>query len=253
MPLILLEFIESDEKMQYNIFGDCMIGLRNPYISVDYSGRPSFGGDQRCCGGKVLQRCGCGVVAALDLLLYLDRWHSDVHIPEFANLCSSSPLPQPAYEQALDRLRQAYFPLFYPFGMNGLALSLGINLFFKRHALPYKARWSVPKAELWQRIGAMLERDLPVIMAVGPNFPRFWQKKGTNFFRLSPEGRYVPSVSVRAHFVTATGLDAEWVELSSWGSKYYMSRTEFMRYTRECSNSLLCSILHIEHEQADGV
>ena len=253
MPLILQEFIESGEKMQYNIAGDCMIGLQNPFISVDYYGRPSFGGDQRCCSGKVLQRCGCGVVAALDMLLYLNRWHSDVHIPEFANFCAASPLPQPAYEQALDRLRQAYFPLFYPFGMNGLALSLGINLFFKRHALPYKARWSVPKAELWQRIGAMLERDLPVIMAVGPNFPRFWQKKGTNFFRLSPEGRYVPSVSVRAHFVTATGLDAEWVELSSWGSKYYMSRAEFVRYTRECSNSLLCSILYIEHKQADSV
>ena len=253
MPLILKEFIESGEKMQYNIAGDCMIGLQNPFISVDYYGRPSFGGDQRCCSGKVLQLCGCGVVAALDMLLYLNRWHSDVHIPEFANLCASSPLPQPAYEQALEKLRQAYFPLFYPFGMNGLALSLGMNLFFKRHTLPYKARWSVPRAELWLRMGVMLERDLPVIMAVGPNFPRFWQKRGTNFCRLLPEGRYVPSVSVRAHFITATGLDAEWVELSSWGSKYYMSRAEFVRYTRECSNSLLCSILYIEHKQADGV
>ena len=248
MPLILLYFIEPGEKMQYNIIGDCMIGLQNPYISVEYAGRLSFGGDQMRCGDKVLRSCGCGVVAALDMLLYLNRWHSDVHIPEFANLCASSPLPQPAYEQVLERLRRAYFPLFYPFGMNGLALSLGMNLFFNRHALPYKARWSVPRAELWQRIGAMLERDLPVIMAVGPNFPRFWQKKGTNFFRLSPEGRYVPSVSVRAHFVTATRLDDEWVELSSWGSKYYMGREEFARYTKECSNSLLCSILYIEHK-----
>lgn len=239
--------------MQYNIIGDCMLGLQNPYVSVEYSGRPSFGGDQRCCGDKVLQSCGCGVVAALDMLLYLDRWHSDVHIPEFANLCASSPLPQTAYEQTLEKLRRAYFPLFYPFGMNGLALSLGMNLFFKRHALPFKARWSVPKAELWQRIGAMLERDLPVIMAVGPNFPRFWQKKGANFCRLSQEGRYVPSVSARAHFVTATGLDDEWVELSSWGGRYYMGREEFARYTKECSNSLLCSILYIEHKQADGV
>lgn len=253
MPLILLEFIESDEKMQYNISGDCMIGLQNPYVSVEYSGRPSFGGDQRCCGGKVLQSCGCGVVAALDMLLYLNRWHSDVHISEFADLCAASPLPQPAYEQALEMLRRAYFPLFYPFGMNGLALSLGTNLFFKRHGLPYKARWSVPRAELWQHIGEMLERDLPVIMAVGPNFPRFWQKKGANFCRLSPEGRFVPIVSARAHFVTATGLDNEWVEISSWGGRYYLGREEFARYTKECSNSLLCSILYVEHKQADGV
>lgn len=225
-----------------------MIGLQNPYISVAYSGHDSFGGDQQRCGDKVLQRCGCGVVAALDALLYLHRWHRDVDIPEFAELAGASPLPQPAYEQALELLRRAYFPLFYPFGMNGLALSLGMNLFFKRHSLPYKARWSVPKAELWRRVGTMLGRDIPVIMAVGPNFPRFWQKKGASFCRISPEGRYIPSVSAMAHFVTATGLDDEWVELSSWGKRYYMGRDEFDRYAKECSNSLLCSILYMEHK-----
>ena len=248
MPLILMEFIETEKRMLYNVPGDCMLGLQNPYVSVEYSGRPSFGGDQRYCSDKVLRSCGCGVVAALDVLLYLNQWHSDVHIPEFADLRASSPLPQLAYEKALELLRRAYFPLFYPFGMNGLALSLGMNLFFKRRALPFKARWSVPKAELWQRMGAMLEHDLPVIMAVGPNFPRFWQKKGANFCRLLPEGKYVPSVSARAHFVTATGLDKEWVEISSWGNKYYVGREEFARYTKECSNSLLCSILYIEHK-----
>lgn len=225
-----------------------MTEIQNPYISVEYAGSLSFGGDQRRCGDRVLQRCSCGVVAALDTLLYLDRWHSAAHIPEFAGLTGTSPLPQPAYEQALEMLRRAYLPLLYPFGTNGFALSLGMNRFFKRHRLPYKARWGVPKTELWQRMDAMLEQDLPVIMAVGPNFPRFWQKNGVNLCRGTPERRYVPSVSARAHFVTATGLDDEWIVLSSWGSKYYMSREEFSRYTRKCSNSLLCNILYMEHK-----
>lgn len=233
--------------MRYTVPGDFMIQLQNPYISVDYAGRPSFGGGQQHSGDKVLQRCGCGVVAALDTLLYLQRWHDDVYIQDFAELAGISPVPQAAYEQALAMLRRGYFPLFYPLGMNGLSLSLGMNRFFKRHNMPYKARWSVPEAELWQRMAGMLEQNLPVIMAVGPNFPRFWQKKSAGFCRITAEGRYVPSVSAKAHFVTATGLDAEWVELSSWGSKYYMGRAEFTRYTRECSNSLLCSILYIEH------
>ena len=225
-----------------------MTGLQNPYISVEYAGRPSFGGDPQRCRDRILQRCGCGVVAALDALLYLNCWHSDVRIPEFAELTAVSPLPQPSYERALETLRRAYFPLFYPFGMNGLTLSIGMNLFFKRHGLPYKARWSVPKAELWQRMEEMLEQDIPVIMAVGPNFPRFWMKKKASFCRVTAEGRYVPSVSAMAHFVTATGLDAEWIELSSWGGRYYMSREEFARYTKECSNSLLCSILYMERK-----
>ena len=228
--------------------GDCMIHLQNPYISVDYAGRASFGGGQQYSDNKVLHRCGCGVVAALDTLLYLNRWHSDGCIPEFVRLTSASPVPQPAYEQALNLLRRAYFPLFYPFGMNGLSISLGMNRFFKNHQLPYRARWSVPKAELWRRMEEMLEQDIPVIMAVGPNFPRFWQKKGAGFYRITPEGRYVPDVSVKAHFVTATGMDNDWVELSSWGSRYFMGQEEFDRYTKESSNSLLCSILYIQHQ-----
>lgn len=225
-----------------------MIRLLHPYTSVAYSGQRSFGGDQRRCTNSVLQRCGCGVVAALDVLLYLLRWHNDVTIPEFAEFAATSPLPQQDYERALVSLRRSYFPLFYPFGMNGLALSLGMNCFFNRHNLPYKARWSVPGVQLWHCVGIMLAQDVPVIMAVGPNFPRFWQRKGTLFCKRSQEGKYLPSVSARAHFVTATGLDDEWVELSSWGSKYYMSREEFTRYTNECSNSLLCSILYLEHK-----
>lgn len=225
-----------------------MTELQNPYISVAYSGPPSFGGDQQRCDDHVLQRCGCGVIAALDLLLYLNRWHCDVYIPEFSGLAGTSPLLQTDYEQALEMLHRAYLPLFYPFGTNGLALSLAMNRFFKRHRLPYKARWSVPKAELWQRMEAMLQQDIPVILAVGPNFPRFWQKKRANFCRATPEGSFVPTVSAMAHFVTATGLDGEWITLSSWGSRYYMSREEFARYTRECSNSLLCSILYVEHK-----
>lgn len=234
--------------MRYTVSGDNMTELQNPYISVAYSVSPSFGGDQRRCGDRVLQSCGCGVIAALDLLLYLNRWHGDVHIPEFAGLAVASPLPQADYERALEALRKAYLPLLYPFGTNGLTLSLGMNRFFKRHRLPYRSRWSVPKAELWQRMGTMLKQDIPVILAVGPNFPRFWQKKRATFCRVTPEGSYAPTVSAMAHFVTVTGLDDEWIELSSWGSRYYMSQEEFSRYTRECSNSLLCSILYVEHK-----
>ena len=103
-----------------------------------------------------------------------------------------------------------------------------------------------------QRMAEMLEQDIPVILAVGPSFPRFWRKTGACFCRPAAEGAYIPAVSARAHFVTDTGMDDEWVELSSWGCRYYLSRKEYERYTKECSNSLLCSILSIKHKKADG-
>jgi hypothetical protein len=63
----------------------------------------------------------------------------------------------------------------------------------------------------------MLKADLPVILSVGPNLPRFWRRRKLTFYRKTPEGAYVPAAYVRAHFVTATGLDGTWVRIASWG------------------------------------
>lgn len=45
--------------------------LKGEYISVLKDGRLSYGGSQRWSDSPVLRGYGCGVIAALDLLLYL--------------------------------------------------------------------------------------------------------------------------------------------------------------------------------------
>ena len=47
--------------------------LKGEYISVLKDGRLSYGGSQRWSDSPVLRGYGCGVIAALDLLLYLAR------------------------------------------------------------------------------------------------------------------------------------------------------------------------------------
>ena len=53
----------------------CMLSLQHPYISVSFDGHGSYGGGQQFSHDRMMKRCGCGVVAATDLLLYLDRYH----------------------------------------------------------------------------------------------------------------------------------------------------------------------------------
>ena len=45
--------------------------IRNNYISVAQGQRRSFGGSQMLSASQTMREVGCGVIAALDLLLYL--------------------------------------------------------------------------------------------------------------------------------------------------------------------------------------
>ena len=49
--------------------------LRRPYVTIALSDGFSTGGSQIWSKRKVVRRCGCGPVAAFDLLLYLQEKH----------------------------------------------------------------------------------------------------------------------------------------------------------------------------------
>lgn len=51
--------------------------LNGEYISVLRNGVLSYGGSQRWLDSGALRQCGCGVIAALDLLLYLRQQRTD--------------------------------------------------------------------------------------------------------------------------------------------------------------------------------
>ena len=60
-----------------------MTEIKNSYVCVLNGSEPSYGGSQMRSPDKYIARCGCGGVAALDLLLYLDRYHCADSVPEF--------------------------------------------------------------------------------------------------------------------------------------------------------------------------
>ena len=52
-----------------------MLQISHNYISVCSGELLSFGGSQMLSKSKTMREVGCGVIAALDLLLYLCRFH----------------------------------------------------------------------------------------------------------------------------------------------------------------------------------
>ncbi len=225
-----------------------MLSLRHPYIRVAAQGGPSYGGSQQFSENHMMSLCGCGVIAATDTLLYLGRYHLRGTIPFFAELTSYTLFPFPSYTALIHRMRRAYFPLIPYAGINGLMLALGIQRFFRDNKMPFSARWCMSRSEMWPRVRKMLAEDIPVIMSVGPNFPLFWQNKRACFYHRSPEGAFVPAANVKAHYFTVTGMNDEWLRISSWGRMYYLNRREFEDYVREHSAGFISNILYIEYK-----
>ena len=220
-----------------------MLSLQHPYISIALPHGKSYGGGQQLSRDAMLRRCGCGVVAAADLLLYLTRWHSHGAVDYFAGLLTDEPVPLPVYDALLRDLSRREFPMIPYAGINGVMLMAGMQLFFRRHGMPYTARWCIAPGRLWERIEEMLGADIPVIMSVGPNFPLIWGDKRVRFYAQTPTGGYVPASRAKAHYFTVTGLDCEWLRISSWGRCYYLRRREFEDYVKHASTTIASNVL----------
>lgn len=207
-----------------------MLTLSKNYVQIERNGRLSYGGSQMWSPNPTVRICGCGPVAVLDSILYLtDR--------------QDRAMSQEEYNRTLEEMSKRYFPLVKPFGINGLLLAAGMNRLLRRYHLPYRAFWAISGRKFWPRVEELLQQDLPVIFSVGPNFPAVWQKNRLTFYRKTGDGAYIPSSSAKSHYITATGIDEEWLRISSWGMEYYINRREYDEYIRKHSTSIVSNIL----------
>ena len=221
-----------------------MIQIRHRYIAVSSGQRISFGGSQMLSDSRTMREVGCGVIAALDLLLYLCRFHG-CKCAFFADAAQDGVIDEREYDELAQRLSRRFFPLIPKLGVNGLMLAGGLNVFFLRYSLPFRASWGIGSGKLFEKIEAMLARDIPVILSVGPNFPLFWQKNELTFYAAAPDGAIRPACNIKAHYVTVTGIDGTWLKISSWGREYFIDREEYLSYIRRHSGSIVSNIVRI--------
>ena len=184
-----------------------------------------------------IRKCGCGPVAALDTVWYLEKRFE-----------SSPFLSLQAYNAELLQLTRRYFPLLPPFGINGALFVIGMNRLLRDRGLPYRAVWMLSGKKLWGRVEEMLSRDLPVILSVAPNFPAFWENNRLPFYVQTRAGSFQRTTATKGHYVTVTGIDDKWVRISSWGREYYINRMEYMAYTREYSNFVFGNAMYLKYD-----
>ena len=222
-----------------------MLRIKHNYISVAAGARRSFGGSQMLSVSKTMREVGCGVIAALDLLLYLSRTRDDCRCAFFADAASDGCIDEREYDELALELSRRFFPIIPKLGVNGIMLAGGLNHFFRRYALPLRASWGMGSRRLYEEISDMLAQDFPVILSVGPDFPLVWQKHELNFYAKRPDGTLFPACRIKAHYVTVTGIDEQRLQISSWGREYYIDREEYWDYIRRHSGSIVSNIVKI--------
>ena len=205
--------------------------LQTPYLKVDTKSGTAYGGNQAWLPYKFLKGMGCGLISAADVIFHLE---------------GREKITEAEYVAFAKTLWKWYLPVIPGFGMNGLTLMMGLNRYFKTHGFSYRACWKISGRKLFSRIDQMLSDDIPVILSVGPNFPLVWKKEKLTFYNKSPEGKYFPVTKIKAHFVTVTGRDGAWLQISSWGKEYYISIREYKEYVKRHSSFFVSNVIDIK-------
>jgi hypothetical protein len=155
----------------------------------------------------------------------------------------------------------------------GPKVASAINSYSDDYGLGLQAawKWKLTYYDMYDMIEEMLRQDIPVILAIGPNSPNLWGKKGIPFYELKeidyqesddpavgnskPYYYKVVHPAINGHYVTVTGIIKDDVagrimlRISSWGKQYYINYEEYRDYAETAGSTLTSSIVQVKKKE----
>lgn len=208
--------------------------LDHDFIEINTENGNLYGGNQNRFKSKRLKGYACGPVAVSNILAY-DKYSKN----------GIKSIDEDAYNDIFKRISY-YIPVIPRFGVNGIFMTIGLNLFFIFHKEKRFAVWGLFFAGIYGKIKRALDKDEPVVLAIGPNFPNLFGKKTVGIYTKSVEGYHLTWQS-RAHYVTVTGIDSEWIRISTWGREAFINRNEYSEYVKKHSLGLFSNVMIIHN------
>ncbi len=253
------------------------------YIPVLKDTQISYGGSQMWFPetkwynkDTIFHRYGCGTIAAADLFLYLSRRKKRLHTPvtELA-FTMDYQIAYPNYLSYVKLIHNQYTKTLPFLAVLGPSAASAINAYSDDYGLGLQAswKWNLNYYDMYDLIEEMLEKDIPVILSIGPNTPNLWGKKGISFYELReidfqpsssptitentaevPKPYYYKAVKydINGHYVTVTGLIKDeltgriMLRISSWGSQYYINYEEYRDYVENIGGTFTSSLIYVK-------
>jgi hypothetical protein len=218
----------------------------------------------------ILHNYGCGTIATADLLLYLARRSDDFRSPETQiALNTDNSIDHRNYDAYVRRINDKYTKTRRYIAVLGTKIASAFNSYSKTYGLGYHAywKWTLSYYDMYEIIVEMLNYDIPVIISIGPNTPKFWENKGIPFYQRyevtipdseeqkSPTKQYryrAVMQDINSHYVTVTGIIKDnlahkiMLRISSWGVEYYINYEEYRNYIENCGGTFTSSLVQIK-------
>ncbi len=252
-----------------------ILELTKDYIEVERkeNGLKCYGGDQNFFASSKVseedirkQKCGCGIVAFADLLLYLGKISPQYLVQENKSYVNHT-LSEEEYKRYYNSIYAFMGGIKGKVGISGWKLQRSFNCLARREKWPLRAKWAMSGKKLHSRTEEMLMQDIPVICCI----PVMLLKKDKNdylqLYRWQQEegwqtdiqpdvqqdtqkGRLEKAACTRAHYVMITGINVigedVFYQVSSWGKRFFISCREYDAFIRKhFLGTLLGNILYI--------
>ena len=213
--------------------------LSHDLFQVETGQTPGYGGSQSLYENPKERASGGGIAAAASVILYMEALESGIFTVSKERFLEKS-----------GELKK-YMPIIPRLGVNSFVLAYGLSRYFKSHRLPFRAHWKCTAFRKWKAVEKMLRNDIPVILAIGLNFPKVWGKREVNLYvKDADSGKKGEAIlkkdySVCGHFVVITAMQGNILTVSTWGRKYYIKIDEFKAYVMKYSTHLYSNVLVI--------
>ena len=218
-----------------------------PYFQVRTETGLSFGGSQTWFPAKsgfrerMLHMGGCGLVSACDFILYGRSGHK--------------PVDKERYMTFLRKMSRFRYPVFPKFGSLSFQQPIFINQYFRSEGRKERLHFLFlnTKKKRLAVIRDSLRNNHPVILVIGARVLQPFSKKGVNFYKLYEGKLTLSAKDVSRHFVTVTGIlcpadisEPLYLEISSWGQRFYVNYDELSEYIAHYSLPLISSIYYVK-------
>lgn len=184
------------------------------YVNIQTQSGCMYGGNQSLFGEKV-RKSGCGMIAACDMLLYLNgRSHTPVRFAEYSRFVEKF-RDETAYKGHSNLL-----------GIPQRRLVKILNANTENYIFSFKSRFFLNRKKLTEIISASLESGLPVIVRIGANIKKLPYK-----IMYPASGKKLSCGKMRWHYITVTGLSENGeLTFSSWGGKGTLLLNDLCRH-----------------------
>lgn len=218
------------------------------YVSIQHNGERSYGGNQGWWSKEntVFSRQGCGVISMCDLeiYLYMTRYRQLEDEKE-----SHTPMTYWEYKKYIDNAGSSRYRL----GVGHNTKNMGLMPYTMIKGLKESKR-AIDGVSLGKRVRLswapssnsnrikeyiidMISRDIPVVAS----YYVFNKENKLSLYRYdSRKRRMINDGEIRAHYFNITGVsvldDEEYLMISSWGKKYYISYDKWAKKLSIFSN-----------------